>query len=1395
MNETGRAKPAPDQPGGALFPGDGEMVRRMRAHPWADSGLGDPDDWPASLRDAVRICLTSRFPMIVWWGPDLQFFYNDDYLPLLGSKHPALGKPGEVVWSEIWSTIGPMLASVISSGQATWSEDLLLPMNRHGYWEETYWTYSYSPLHDDSGVVRGVFTAVADTTQRVVGERRLAALQDLGSLAGRARSAAEAAELVGDALTEAAADVPFAAIYLRKPGTDEIALAATSPPGAAPVPLAGGPGDWPAGDVLRTGQPVTLSDVADRFPGLPPGGWETSPTQAMVLPLTGEPGGQTVGAMVLAASGGRALDEAYRSFLGLVAQQTAALVNGAIAYQVQQRRAEELAELDRAKTTFFSNISHEFRTPLALIMGPLEELRGRLGNADETARQELDVIHRNGLRLGKLVNTLLDFSRIEAGRMQARYEPVDLAAFTADLASVFRSSMERAGLTYQVDCPELPHPVYIDQEMWEKVILNLVSNALKFTFEGTISVTLRPDGGHAVLRVADTGVGVAPAEMPRLFERFHRIPNSRSRSNEGSGIGLALVRELVGLHGGAISAESSVGAGTEFTIRLPFGRDHLPPAHVAEAAAAGTVSAAADPFLAEALRWLPDSVTGTGPFPVAGTAVTGAAAGAPAAGASTPEWPGSGDRARVLLADDNADMREYLQRLLGVQYEVTAVADGLAALDAIRADPPDLVISDVMMPGLDGLALVAALRSDPRTADVPVLLLSARAGQEAAIEGLGAGADDYLVKPFSAAELLARVRANVELAQLRTHHARWRAALIDSLHEAFFLCDESGAVVEINAAFTDILGYGPEELPYPAEHVWWPQPDADPEAYREVTEAFGQLMGQSRGSFVAPVTHRDGHRLWVAASFNEANDPDTGRRMVVGTLRDITAERYAGQREQALAAMGLLLSRATSLPQALQGALNELRRLWHARRALAVTWAGPDQPEVLSTDPETGWSDLPGSLREAMSALRRRPLLTPADIGEQSVGITVEYPLGLLAVSIDPDPARPFTAEDRALLALLCGYLGQALHRVYQSDQQRETALVLQRAILGPARLPDGFAARYEPASRPLEVGGDWFDIVELPDGRTGIVVGDCVGHGLDAATVMGQLRSACRALLLQDASAAQTLSAMDRFAALIPGAICSTVFCGILDAAAGRLTYSSAGHPPGILALPDGRIELLQGGRSFPLAVRPAIQRTEASCVVPARATLLLYTDGLVERRRRPITAGIAQAGSAVLGGGATTVEDLASELMATMAPDGGYEDDVAFVLYRHPAPLELDFAADSGQLAPVRVALRDWLRRCDLSPRTIQDVLVAVGEACANAVEHGHRFAPGQRIRLRAAATASQLRLTVTDSGRWKAAAPDANPHRGHGIALMRALMQQVTIEPGDTGTTVDMQLGITS
>jgi PAS domain S-box-containing protein len=1056
----------------------------------------------------------------------------------------------------------------------------------------------------------------------------------------------------------------------------------------------------------------------------------------------------------------RALDDNYRGFLELAARHVASGVASARSNEAQRRRAEELAELDRAKTAFFSNISHEFRTPLTLIMGPLEELRSRL------ADPELDVIHRNGLRLGKLVNALLDFSRIEAGRMQARYEPVDLAATTSELASVFRSAIERAGLGFQVDCPPLREDVYVDRGMWEKVVLNLLSNALKFTFDGRVRVGVREEGDHAVVRVTDTGIGVPEQEMPRLFERFHRIENARSRSNEGSGIGLALVRELVELHGGTIDAESAVGAGTTFTIRLPFGSGHLPAGAFAEAGGEAMASSTADPYVAEALRWLP--------------------------GEPQPQPPsGDAPKSYVLVADDNADMRDYLTRMLrSAGYRAEAVADGRSALEAARAGNPELIVSDVMMPGMDGLELVAALRADSRTASTPVLFLSARAGQEASIEGLEAGADDYLVKPFSSAELLARVRANVELARMRGHHTRWRTALVDSLQEAFFVCDEDGAVIEINSTFTDVLGFGPEGLPYPAAHPWWP---GDAEGHQQVADAFAGLMEQTRGSYTIPVQHRDGHRLWVAAAFNQVDDLDTGRRVAVGTFRDVTAEHYAVQRESALAALSVLLSQAESLTDAMQSVLQVLREQWRATRVYAAVFDDAGSPALTTTEPAVAWDDLSEARRGTIRALRDKPLLTPAAEQTGGAGVTLEHPDGTMGLWIELAENRPFTEQDQTLLALLAGHIGQGLHRVHQLDQQRETALELQRAILGPAQLPPGFAVRYAPATRPLKVGGDWYDTVTLADGRIGIVVGDCVGHGLQAATVMGQLRSACRALLLQNTDPAQTLTALDRFAAQLPGAMCATVFCGVLDPATGELAYSSAGHPPAVVTHPDGATDLLDQGRSRPLGVRADSARPEARYVVPPRATLLLYTDGLVERRRQPLTTGIDKVAAVIQQGRATGLEDLATGVMADMAPETGFDDDVALLLYRHPGPLEIDFPAEAGRLSPVRSALRTWLARCGIDTTTTQNVLVAVGEACANAIEHGHRFQADGLIRLRAAATADHLQLTVTDGGRWKTPDPAANQHRGRGLALMRALMTEVTVSTGAAGTVVGLQARI--
>ncbi|MFI6522816.1 SpoIIE family protein phosphatase [Spirillospora sp. NPDC050679] len=1377
----------PPATGADVFTADASIGKDLARVDWAATPLGEPGTWPQSLQTAVSILLSSKFSMWMAWGPELTFFCNDAYRrDTLGQKYPwALGRPAGEVWAEIWDDIGPRIDAVLTTGQATWDEALLLFVERSGYAEESYHTFSYSPLRDDAGHVVGMLCVVSEDTERVIGERRMATLRDLGSDPSVVRTEQEMLDFTGEQLERNPHDLPFTLTYLfQDDGGARLASATGIPaghPAAAEVLPAGSEQPWPTAAPAREESVLVPLDGAP-FTALPTGVWEQPPAQALVVPLL-QKGGAPYGFMVAGLNRYRALDEGYRGFVELVAGHVATGIASARSYQAQQRRAEELAELDRAKTTFFSNVSHEFRTPLTLIMGPVRELQDRLADADPRVREELEVVHRNGLRLGKLVNTLLDFSRIEAGRMRARYEPVDLAAVTAELASVFRSAVDKAGLDFQVDCAPLPEPVYIDRSMWEKVLLNLLSNALKFTFDGSIRVTTRVLDGQAVVTVEDTGIGVAAEEMPRLFERFHRIENARSRSNEGSGIGLALVKELVGLHGGTIDAVSTEGRGTRFTVRLPFGFAHLPADAVLAEPAADMSVTAADPFVQEALRWLPSEQAA----PVLAEVKEGTDPTADALAAS------SGLAARVLVADDNADMREYLARLLrSAGYEVQTVEDGLQALEAVRGDSPDLVVSDVMMPGLDGLALVSALRTDSRTASVPVLLLSARAGQEASIEGLQAGADDYLVKPFAAAELLARVRANIELARLRGHHARWRTALVESLQEGFFVCDEDGAVIEINAAFTNILGYGPEGLPYPPIHPWWPDAATDPDAHRQVAEAFATLLDRSQGGYTIPVVHRDGHQVWVSAAFNQVQDPDTGRAVIVGTFRDVTSEHYAIQRESALAALGTCLSRATSLPEALEGAMAELKKLWRARSVGAAVFGHGDEPAVTATDPALTWQRLPAGRRAALEELRRQPTLAPVP-DRDGAGILLEHPEGPLALWIDLGERRPFSDEDQLLLSLLAGHLAQGLARAHQIDQQRETAIALQRAILGPSHLPDGFAVRYEPATQPLEVGGDWYDTVTLPDGRIGIVVGDCVGRGLEAASVMGQLRSACRALLLQDASPGQTLMALDQFAAGVPGAACTTVFCAVLNPETGELTYSSAGHPPGILVQPDGTTRLLQEGRSLPLAVRPGKVRPEGSCTISARSTLLLYTDGLVERRRRPLSVGIDQAGEALQDGRNTAVDELATHVMARLAPVDGYDDDVALLLYRHPAPLEMSFPAESAQLAPVRKALRGWLAQCDLPPGTVQNILVAAGEACANAIEHGHRDAPGDAVYFRAEAFVDNLHLKIVDSGRWKTPQPELNTHRGRGMGLMRALMQQVTVTPGPSGTTVDMHTRI--
>ncbi|MEW5918091.1 MAG: ATP-binding protein, partial [Gemmatimonadota bacterium] len=725
----------------SFLEGGGELGERMRNFDWASTPLGPVEHWPQSLRSAVSILLPSKAQIVLFWGPELITLYNDAYRPVFGAKHPgALGKPGREAWSELWDVgLSDLFRGVLTTGEAFWARDRQFVLERHGFPEETYFDVSYDPVRDESGNVGGVFCIVSETTGRVVGERRLQTLRDLAARNADARSPREACVLSADVLGSNGHDVPFALLYLG--GTLE----------EAPVLQCGTPGSesiadialWPWKEALGTNQ---LQFVTVRGMQPPTGAWTTAPSTGAVVPIPGT-AGSCVGLLVAGLNPHRRCSDEDRGFLDLLVRQIANGIANGQAYEEERRRAEALADLDRAKTAFFSNVSHEFRTPLTLMLGPLEDTLAGSALADDD-RARLELTYRNSTRLLKLVNTLLDFSRIEAGRIEASYEPVDLGRLTGELASVFRSVVERAGLELNVHTPSLGDPVYVDREMWEKIVFNLLSNAFKFTFEGAIEVSLARDGNEAVLVVHDSGSGIPAEDLPHLFERFYRVKGVSGRTFEGSGIGLALVQELARLHGGHVHVESTLGEGTRFSVRIPFGTDHLPKERIGATRELASTSTRAGVYVQELSGWLPKNAESP---PNAATAP---------AGRTHP--------ARILLADDNADMREYVQRLLGEHYEIEAVADGAAAMRAALARTPDLVLTDVMMPEVDGFELLRRMRADARLKSVPIIMLSARAGEESHVEGIIAGADDYLTKPFGAKELLARVEGRLQLSRLRS---------------------------------------------------------------------------------------------------------------------------------------------------------------------------------------------------------------------------------------------------------------------------------------------------------------------------------------------------------------------------------------------------------------------------------------------------------------------------------------------------------------------------------------------------------------------------------------------------------------------------------------------------
>ncbi|MEO8657988.1 MAG: ATP-binding protein [Bryobacteraceae bacterium] len=917
----------------------------MRSFDWSKTPVGAASTWPQSLRTALGILLDSGYPMYIAWGREFTQFYNDAYRPILGSKkHPAaLGQGTPECFAEIWDFIGPMFNRVLDEGANTTLIDQHLGLDRSGYLEECYFTFSYSAIRGEGSGVGGVLVTVFETTERVIEERRQRTLRDLAAQALEARDAAEMLARASRSLAQNTHDLPFVLLYLANAeGRARLVARAGEQWGPEQIDLEDESAIWPLGAVARTGRAIRVDDLAERLGKVTGGAWPEPIKTAQITPIFDATQTRTAGFIVAGVNPRHRLDERYTAFFQAISGHLATGLVKANAYEEEKKRAEALAEIDRAKTAFFSNVSHEFRTPLTLMLGPLESVLAKASGLQPDVREQIETAHRNSLRLLKLVNSLLDFSRIEAGRVMAAYAPVDLAELTADLASNFRAALNAAGLELVVDCPALPQLVYVDREMWEKIVFNLLSNAFKFTFHGRVTVRLRARGNEAVLTVADTGVGIPAAELPRIFERFHRVESTRGRTYEGSGIGLALVQELVKLHDGRIDVSSRVNEGTAFTVEIPFGNAHLPQGRTGatERMIASTITQP-DAFAGGALPWISHGHSPSPPV-VAGPGLA------------------EGRRFRILIADDNADMRDHIRRILGLDYyDIIAVADGRAALDAARDAMPDLILSDVMMPSLDGFELIRELRADAGLREVPVILLSARAGEEARTAGIAAGADDYLTKPFSSRELLARVQTTLKHQQLRreSHKEIERTnlllqqrtqqyeTLLDRAPIGVYLVDADFRIREVNPTARPVFGGLPDLIGRDFSdvlHILWAKEDAD-----AVIQRFRHTL-ETGESYTAPEWIEDRLDRNITEYYEWRIDriplPD-GRFGVVAYFRDISA--------QVLARVKIAESE-----EQLQSMVNTIDQLaWMARADGWIFWYNSRWYEYTGTTPAEmeGW--------------------------------------------------------------------------------------------------------------------------------------------------------------------------------------------------------------------------------------------------------------------------------------------------------------------------------------------------------------------------------------------------------------------------------------------------------
>lgn len=837
--------------------GGPRMVDYAQTFPWQTTPLGSRDQWDVCLKQAADLTLNAPYPTAIWWGPSLVMIYNDAYAAMSTTKHPRIfGQSGLDAWGELWDTLGPALQSCMK-GNPVYKRDDLLLMDRldsvEQSLEETYHTWSWTPIRGNDDDIAGIFNTTIETTAKVLAERRLTTLQVLGSRAAIAQSKEAFCQAALSTLEENDKDVPFALLYLSDVATNPLVVSESVdtqqgthvtdlskhqfgakrlrldfkgsicvPHGHVAAPptvevvvdttmgfkgIRSNGFEWPIEQAFHSRDSIRVTipkELAEEFQTR---GWGDVVTDAIVVPLSSEGDLAPLGVAILGLNTRRTFDADYSKWIDVLRSAMSSYLTGAIAREEEVRRSEHLAELDAAKTALFSNASHELRTPLTLISGPINDCVNEV--QDPKIRAKLQMAGRNADRLARLVDSLMDFSRLEAGRLEGRYSPVFFGPYVEELATVFRPVIEKASLDFSIVYdPEETRTLFIDQDYMEKIIFNLIGNAFKYTLSGQISVEVIYNESDVSLIVSDTGVGIPPQDLDKIWNRFHRV-EATSRSHEGTGIGLSLTKQFVHLHGGVISVKSlypktdSDPHGSVFTVTFPLGKDHLPAARVTDLTTLTKKPNYARGIVAEAARWkMSGDVTPS----------------------DSEESYASSDGQRsadfnfessdlIILADDNPDMLDYIKNIFLRYCHVKTATNGQAALELARKSPPQLIISDIMMPILDGFGLVNAIKQDQDLRNTPIILLSARAGDSNRAEGMLSGADDYLSKPFSSRELLARANFQMQLGKRKYEmEARFQERtkevqiLTDLSPTGLFRIDTEGNMLICNDRYRELSG-------------------------------------------------------------------------------------------------------------------------------------------------------------------------------------------------------------------------------------------------------------------------------------------------------------------------------------------------------------------------------------------------------------------------------------------------------------------------------------------------------------------------------------------------------------------------------------------------------------